>query len=189
VNRRYVNADVVISMPVMKTHSTAGITGAVKNLGIGTTPVGQFTAAKDGGAGNDCTRGQTLPYIDHTSAETLGQFIRDYYSIRPADFVVMDALQGLEHGPLPAWDNSGTYTYAASKKNMRLILAGKNPVAVDTIESLVMKCDPTKVPHLTKLAADGRGTTDIAKITVVGKQVSQVATPFAGKQTAICPGV
>jgi uncharacterized protein (DUF362 family) len=33
VNKRYVHADVVISLPTMKTHSTAGITGAVKNLG------------------------------------------------------------------------------------------------------------------------------------------------------------
>jgi uncharacterized protein (DUF362 family) len=240
VNKRYVRADVVISLPTMKTHSTAGITGAVKNLGIGTTPVGQYSAppvdaggsfgggpgggidggridgagidggAIDGGeidggaidAGGavdvggpiatvpqDCTRGQTPAYIDHTSAETLGQFIHDNYSIRPADFVVMDALQGLQHGPLPAWDNSGRYTYASSKMNMRLILAGKNAVAVDTIEALVMKCDPLKVPHLTKLAASGLGTTDVSRITVVGKQPSEVAVPFAGKQTAICPGI
>jgi len=51
-----------------------------------------------------------------------------------------------------------------------------------------MKCDPKKVPHLTKLEADGLGTTDTSKITVVGKQVSDVATPFACAQTTICPG-
>ena len=72
--------------------------------------------------------------------------------------------------------------------NMRLILAGRNAVAVDTVEALVMKCDPKKVPHLTKLEADGLGTTDIAKITVVGKQIAEVAKPFAGKLTDICPG-
>jgi uncharacterized protein (DUF362 family) len=99
--------------------------------------------------------------------------------------VVMDGLQGLQNGPASVW--SGT-DYATDKMNMRLILAGKNAVAVDTIEALVMKCDPTKVPHLTKLEADGFGTTDVAKITVVGQQVSDVAKPFAGKQTSICPG-
>jgi uncharacterized protein (DUF362 family) len=187
VNRRYANADVVISIPTMKTHLVAGITGSVKNLGIGTTPVGQFSAG-DATGSDDCTRGQTSAHIDHTNPETLGEFIRDYYSIRPASFVVMDGLQGLAHGPLPAWDTSGMYDYASSRMNMRLILAGKNAVAVDTIEALVMKCDPKKVPHLTKLDADGMGTTDTAKITVVGKQVSDVARPFAGKQTDICPG-
>jgi hypothetical protein len=48
---------------------------------------------------------------------------------------------------------------------------------------------PAKVPHLTKLAASGLGTTDLARITVVGKQPSEVAVPFAGKQTDICPGI
>jgi uncharacterized protein (DUF362 family) len=239
VNQRYVEADVVISLPVMKTHSGAGITGGVKNLGIGATPVGQYSVPPvDGGMprmASDCTRGQTAPAIDHSTPETLGEFIRDYYSVRPADFVVMDALQGLERGPLPAWDpppapdgggtsspdgsashsydgggvlspdgggvlspdgggsssldGGGSYSYDAFKKNMRLILAGRNAVALDTIEALVMKCDPKKVPHLTKLEADGLGTTDTAKITLVGKRVSEVATPFAGKQTDICPGI
>ena len=189
VNQRYVHADVVISLPVLKTHATAGITGAVKNLGIGTTPVAQYAAPPpDGGTSQDCTRGQAPPYIDHTSAETLGQFIHDYYSIRPADFVVMDALQGLQHGPLPAWDMSGRYSYADSKMNMRLVLAGRNAVAVDTVAAQVMKCDASKVPHLAMLAADGLGTTDLARITVVGKQPSQVAVAFAGKQTDICHG-
>jgi uncharacterized protein (DUF362 family) len=191
VNSRYVKADVVISLPAMKTHLVAGVTGGVKNLGIGTTPVGQFSA---GNMQSDCTRGMTAAYIDHSGPEPLGAFIRDYYGIRPADFVVMDALQGLEHGPLPYWETPpdggayGFYDYASSKKNMRLILAGKNPVAVDTVAALVMKCDPKKVPYLTKLEADGLGTTDTARITVVGKQVSEVAKPFASKQTDICPG-
>jgi uncharacterized protein (DUF362 family) len=186
INSRYVNADAVISIPALKTHYTAGITGAVKNLGIGMTPVGLFSPGSN--AAGNCTRTQTSAYIDHTSAETLGQFIRDYYGLRPADFAVMDGLQGLQHGPNPIWDSSGTYTVAASKMNMRLIMAARNPVALDTIASLVMKCDPTKVPHLTKLEADGLGTTDASSITVVGKQVSDVAKPFASAQTAICPG-
>ena len=190
VNQRYFNADVVISLPTMKTHLVAGITGGVKNLAIGTTPVGQYSAAPvDGGfsTGTDCTRGQTAGYIDHSTPETLGQFIHDNYSVRRADFVVMDALQGLSHGPASMWSTGGNY--ATDKMNMRLILAGRNAVAVDTIEALVMKCDPTLVPHLTKLEADGFGTTDVGKITVVDKQVSDVATPFTvTNQTAICPG-
>jgi uncharacterized protein (DUF362 family) len=183
VNSRYLHADVVISLPTLKTHLGAGITGGVKNLGIGMTPVGQYANTMNGA--NDCTRGQTATAIDHSTPETLGQFIHDYYSLRPADFVVMDALQGIEHGPSPCWDFAD---YESSKKNMRMILAGKNAVAVDTVEALVMKCDPKKVPHLTKLEADGLGTTDISKITVVGKQISEVAKPFIGKLTDICPG-
>jgi len=186
VNKRYANADVVISLPTMKTHLNAGITGAVKNLGVGTTPAGQYSAVVDGGTGLDCTRGQTAAFIDHSTPETLGQFIHDYYSLRPADFVVMDALQGLQHGPASMWSNTN---YTSDQMNMRLILAGRNAVAVDTIAALVMKCDPKLVPHLTKLEADGLGTTDVSKISLVGRQISDVAKPFAvNNQTAICPG-
>ena len=190
MNKRYADADVVISLPTMKTHLNAGITGSVKNLGIGTTPAGQYSAVVDGGTTNglDCTRGQTAGLIDHSTPEALGQFVHDYYSLRPADFVVMDALQGLQHGPASMWSTAST-GYASDKMNMRLILAGRNAVAVDTIEALVMKCDPKLVPHLTKLEADGLGTTDVSKINLVGKQVSDVAKPFAvDNQTAICPG-
>jgi uncharacterized protein (DUF362 family) len=185
VNQRYVEADVVISLPTLKTHIVAGITGAVKNLGVGATPVGQYSVRPDGGAPQDCTRGQTADHIDHANPEAIGQFIHDYYRLRPADFVVMDGLQGLQNGPASMW--AGT-DYATDKMNMRLILAGKNAVAVDTIEALVMRCDPAKVPHLTMLEASGLGTTDVSKITVVGKQVAEVAKPFAGGQPAICPG-
>jgi len=51
-----------------------------------------------------------------------------------------------------------------------------------------MKCDPKKVPHLTKLEADGLGTTDISKITLSGKTIAEVAQPFACRLTDICPG-
>ncbi len=194
INKRYVEADVLISIPTMKTHLMAGITGAVKNLGVGATPMGQFSFA-DGGTNFDCTRAQVpgANSIDHTSPETLGAFIRDYYSLRPADLVVMDGLQGIQHGPAPAFEakpgDAGFWDYASGKMNMRLILAGRNAVAVDTIETLVMKCDPKKVPHLTKLEADGYGPTDASQITLVGKQVAEVAKPFACKLTDICPGV
>ena len=181
VNSRYASADVIISIPTMATDAWAGIGGAVENLGIGATPAGQYDSGTDP---NDCTRTK----IDRSSPATTGEFIRDYYGVRPADFVVMDGLQGLEHGPVPVLDGSGTYAYASSIKNMRLILAGRNAIAVDTIQALVMKCDPKKVPYLTMLESVGLGATDVTKITVVGKQVADVATPFAGKQTDICPG-
>jgi len=181
VNSRYVAADVVIGVPTMATDAWAGIGGAVQSLGVGATPAGQYGDAENQ---DDCTRAR----IDRSSPDTIGEFIRDFYAIRPADFVVMDALQGLEHGPLPVWDDSGAYDYESSTMNMRLILAGRNAVAVDAIAALVMKCVPSKVPYLTGLQADGLGTADAAQISVVGKAVSEVAKPFAGKQTDICPG-
>ena len=180
VDRRYLMADITVSIPTLATDIWAGIGGAVESMGIGATPAGQYSSGENP---NDCTRAK----IDRSTPETTGAFIRDYYAIKPADFVVVDGLQGLEHGPLPILDHS-SYDYGASIKNMRLILAGRNAVAVDTTLALVMKCDPKKVPHLTKLEADGLGTTDTARITVVGAKPSDVSKPFASRQTEICPG-
>jgi uncharacterized protein (DUF362 family) len=180
LDRRYLTADVIIGISTLATDAWAGIGGAIESLGIGATPAGQYSSGENP---NDCTRTK----IDRTSPEKTGEFIRDYYGIRPADFVIVDGLQGLERGPLPVLDQSSS-DYASSTKNMRLILAGRNAVAVDATLALVMKCDPKKVPHLAKLEADGRGTTDAARITVVGAKVSDVAKPFASRQTEICPG-
>ncbi len=179
VNQRYFEADVVISIGAMKTHGQAGVTGCVKNLGIGATPNTQYSVST---SATDCTRNMSTAgvdsYIDHSLAG-LGQFVHDYYSVRPADFAIMDGLQGLQNGPCTA------NAPASDKMNMRVILAARNAVALDTVESLVMGCDPQKVPYLTKLEADGLGTTDTAKITVVGRQVADVLKQFAGP-AAVC---
>lgn len=178
VNERYFNADIIISVGAMKTHNQAGTTGCVKNLGIGATPNAMYSASSNNA---DCTRNMSkstaASYIDHSTAG-LGTFVSDFYSVRPADFAVMDGLQGLQNGPCSAT--------ATDRMNMRLILAAKNAVALDTIEALVMSCDPTKVPYLTKAEGYGLGTTDSTKINVVGKQVADVKKSFKSGVSGIC---
>jgi len=64
--------------------------------------------------------------------------------------------------------------------NMRLILAGRDAVAVDTIEALIMGWDPMSVKHLRYLNHDGLGNLDPACINVVGRRVDEVRKFFAG---------
>jgi uncharacterized protein (DUF362 family) len=170
VNERYLNAEVVISIAVLKTHSKAGITGAVKNLGIGATPASQYSTS-------GCSRTESPAYIDHTRAG-LGQFISEYYSIRKADFALIDGLQGIQNGPNPLWTDGGDYE--SDKMNMRVILAGKDAVAVDTIQTLVMGCDPAQIDHLVLADAAGLGVADPKKIRVIGETVEHVKREFKG---------
>ena len=169
VDERFLNADVVISLPVLKTHSQASVTGACKNIGIGMTPVGMY------GGGGGCTRSFSI--INHDSPTALGEWIRDIYSLNPADFAVMDGLRGLANGPEPSWTGGD---YNTDVKDMRLILAARDAVALDTIEALVMQCDPTHVVYLTLLGDAGFGENDPANITVVGRQVSEVSQALSG---------
>ena len=179
INQRYFLADVLISIGAMKTHSQAGITGSVKNLGIGATPGAKYSAST---SSSDCTRNQSQSgvssYIDH-SFSGLGDFVSDFYSVKPADFAILDGLQGLQNGPC-----SGS---SSDRMNMRLILASKNAVALDTVEAAVMNCTGSKVPYLTTLEGWGLGTTDLTKISVVGNvQVSDVKKSFAGAAGGVC---
>jgi uncharacterized protein (DUF362 family) len=163
VDKRYYSADVIISLPVLKNHQMAAVTGAIKNVAIGSTPPSIY------GTSNGAR--QT---IDHTWGP-LNDFIHDYYLVRPVDFVVTDGLQALEYGPLAM----GAESLESVQMNMRLILAGKDALAVDTVHALITGVDPEKVDYFTSLANDHVGIMDPAKINVVGNvRVDQVRKPF-----------
>ena len=174
-----VNADVVITLPVLKTHMQAGVTGGVKNIGIGMVPVSQYANAD---SPTDCTRSFTI--INHDDPAALHQWIAEYYSIRPADFAVLDGLDGVQNGPSPDWVPGGDY--ATDRMNMRLVMASRDTVALDAIETQVMQCNLGSIGYLQKLAEWGFGTADPSEIQVVGVPVADVATPFIGPSYA-CP--
>jgi uncharacterized protein (DUF362 family) len=179
INDRYYQADVIISLGALKSHGSAGITGCVKNVGIGATPNAMYSVSTNSA---DCSRNMNQSgassYINHSFAG-LGDFISDYYSIKPVDFAIMDGLQGLQNGPCSS--------NASDRKNMRVILASKNAVALDTVQAAVMNCTGSKVPYLTKLESWGMGTTDMSKIAVVGnKTVAEVRQSFSGAAGGVC---
>jgi hypothetical protein len=76
---------------------------------------------------------------------------------------------------------SHTTDIAQDQMNMRLILAGRDPIAVDTIESLIIGWDPQSVGYLRYLNQSRAGNIDPASIHVVGKKVDQVRKYFAGR--------
>jgi uncharacterized protein (DUF362 family) len=61
---------------------------------------------------------------------------------------------------------------------MDLILAGKDPVAVDTVTLLVMGIDPKEQKHAILAEEHGIGTMDINKIQVVGEKIANVKRKF-----------
>ncbi|MGE5530414.1 MAG: DUF362 domain-containing protein [Patescibacteria group bacterium] len=172
LNRRYYEADVVISVPTLKTHWDAAVTGAVKNLAIGATPANIY-----GGGPADTLR---WPKIPHGNME-YHAFMSDFYRCKPAKFAVMDGLVGIQRGPTPN-SNYGSRDYSAQCMNMRIILASKDPVALDVIEALVMGWDPQSVKYLQYLGADGVGNTDPANILIAGSKVRAVRKRFEGRR-------
>lgn len=165
-NKTYFEADVVISLPVLKNHETAGITGAVKNLAIGATPTNIY--------GNyNGSNGRWL-IISH-DAYYMHQWLHDFYYLRPADFAIMDGLQGWNNGPV---FNHGSTYFADHQENMRVILASKDAIAMDAIEGLLMGDDPRDVTCLVYLDNSGLGCADPLAIRVLGTEVSDIKKSF-----------
>jgi uncharacterized protein (DUF362 family) len=61
---------------------------------------------------------------------------------------------------------------------MDLILAGKDPVAVDTVTLLIMGFDPKKQKHAVLAEEHGIGTMDMAQIELLGEKIENVKRKF-----------
>ncbi len=167
MHKLYYNADVLISVPVLKNHCYTGNTGSIKNVGIGATPPTIYA---------DDPPNLLRFGIDHNLPRTnLHYFIHDYYMCRPVDFVVMDGLQSVQNGPV---STNTTSQLADDQMNMRLILAGKDPVAVDDIASLLTGHDPALIPHIFTLHNDSMGCCDARLIRVNGNKVGDEKKDF-----------
>jgi len=144
VSKKMLEADALISIPVIKNHWDAAVTGAIKNISIGAAPPKIY-----GMSANNIGRNGM---VNHSSIN-LHEWIADFFSCLPADFVVMDGLQGLDEGP---GTGNSLAALQSKQKNMRSILASKDPLAIDTVEANLMNWNYATVPYMTYLAAKGQ---------------------------------
>jgi uncharacterized protein (DUF362 family) len=183
VNKKMYEADALICLPTLKNHWDACITGCIKNIGIGATPASVYSGNTGTGIGRN-------DMINH-DGPNFHNWIADYYTVLPADFAIMDGLQGLEYGPTPCFDKNGIGNIADAQKNMRLILASRDGLALDTVEANVIRWNYDEVKYLKSLTE--RGQVGVApkeiktvrgnpkNITVVGNvKVDDVRTQFRG---------
>ncbi len=92
----------------------------------------------------------------------------DMASMLRGDLNIIDGIIGSE-GRAPSWGES---------KPMGLILAGQDPIALDTVGAEVMCIDSTKIGYLQKAARQGIGIADLNNIIVVGEKIEDVKDPF-----------
>ena len=182
INKKMYDADAVICLPVVKNHWNAVVTGAIKNISIGAAPPRVY-----GISGTDIGRNNM---INHDT-EQLHQWIADFFSCIPADFVVMDGLQGLQQGPLPGGASEAA-ALTPNKKNLRCILASRDPLAIDIVETNIINWDYTTVKYLSYLTQRGEAGTKPGKpkiilrgapkdIVVLGnRKVDDIRTNFNG---------
>jgi uncharacterized protein (DUF362 family) len=143
-------ADVVVSMPKMKTHHWAGVTLSLKNC-FGCLPGRVYGWPKN-----------ALHWqgIERSILDIAG-------AVRPS-LAIVDGIVGMEgNGPI-----DGT------PKEVGLIVVGDDPVAVDATTSHIMGFDPADITYL-KEAGRFLGISDLERIQVRGEDPDAMVTPFA----------
>ncbi len=121
VSRDVLDADVLINVPKFKTHTLTMITGGIKNM---------FGIIIGGEKANAHRR--------YASAKDFSEFMAEVCAVRPPDFTIMDAIIGMEgNGP------SG-----GSPRNMGLLMASNDVVALDAVMARMVGLKPHELPMI-----------------------------------------
>lgn len=165
VSREVLDADVVISLPKFKTHGLTVVTGAIKNS-FGILPGAQKARIHKLSGG---------PKRFH-------EVIVDVFALRPPDLFIVDAVVAME-GNGPA---------SPDLRDLGLMLASDNAVALDAVISRMMGLDPAKLGFMQKARAMGLGDFEEQKIEILGK-TSPIPgfklPPLGGEAIAGSPGI
>ena len=173
LNQTLADINVFVSIPKMKQHYEAGVTHTMKNL-IGITPLHHYKMSPNDGY-------RTALHFDGGNIRThLPRSILDLNMARPIHLGVIDGIKNAEGGEGP-WN----WTFNPSEYN--LLLAGKDPVALDSVASFLMGNDPEadkfqlpggdKCDNYLLLAHQiGMGTNVISEIEIVGDGADVVPT-------------
>lgn len=140
------DADGIISLPKMKTHSFQKVTGAVKNQ-FGCIPglkKGQF-------------------HVKIPNAKFFARMLVDLNQAVHPRLYIMDAVTAMEgNGP-----RGGT------PRKVGLIMASADPIALDAAMCRIMNLDPALVPTITVGVEAGAGVMDPHEITILGEDLGR----------------
>jgi uncharacterized protein (DUF362 family) len=143
-------ADLLVSMAKMKTHHWVGATLSMKNL-FGVVPSGIYGWPKN---------------VLHWAG--IDESIADLHAAFPRQFAIVDGIVGMEgNGPIQG-----------VPKRAGVLVAGRDPVAVDATCCRIMCIDPMKINYL-QLAAGNESQITEGNILQMGESIAKVATPFA----------
>ncbi|MFX0135791.1 MAG: DUF362 domain-containing protein [Candidatus Hodarchaeota archaeon] len=159
LHKELLTSDVLISMPVAKTHSVTQVTLSLKlNQGIMC----------------DEDKWESHAIREDVGKSLMWKFTDLMLTKAKPDLVVMDAWyivqgQGPWVSPIPP-KTDPSYRIPIVKKD--LILAGTDPIAVDACTAYIMGFDPLKEIELIRDAHErGIGQGDISKIQIIGEKL------------------
>lgn len=146
--RTALEADLVVSMPKMKTHHWVGATLGMKNL-FGLVPGGVYGWPKN---------------ILHWAG--IHESIADLHNAIPRVFTIVDGIVAMQgNGPIQG-----------QAKAAGVLVAGADVVAVDATCCRIMGIDPTLIRYLTLTETSGQTAED--RVEQIGERLAAVAAAF-----------
>ncbi len=147
--RTVLEADLVVSMPKVKTHHWSGVTLSMKNM-FGVVPGAKYGWPKN---------------ILHWKG--IQESILDVCATVPVHFVIADAIVAMEgNGPLNG-----------HPRPLNRIVLADDPVAADATCARLMGLDPNRITHI-RIGSQFLGNASTERIDQVAESVCTPANPF-----------
>ena len=142
------DADVIISIPRLKTHMMTVYSGAVKNM-FGIIP-GSYKAEY---------------HLRFEDTADFADLLIDLCQFAKPALTVMDAVVGMEgYGPT-----------AGNPRTVGLVVCSRDPYALDTVAAHLIGLDPHRVPTIVRAEQRGLCSADLSRIRVLGERPADVS--------------
>ena len=154
------NCDYLINLPKFKTHDLTILTGAIKNL------FGLVSGTY-----------KTELHKNYFNVSDFAKILVDILQEAKPNLTIVDGIVAME-GDGPA--TSGRL------RNLNLLLAGNDCVAMDSVMALIMGLEPLDILTTKEAAGRGLGIADINAIEIYGEKLEEIIdTPFLLPTTSI----
>lgn len=144
VSRTLLDSDLILNLPVFKTHALTIITGSIKNL-FGIIP----------------GRQKTRLHGKARNADQFAELMVDIYAAVPVPVLtIVDGQRGMDGQSGPS---------SGRVRAFGRLIAGRNPVAVDAVLALLAGARPERVPMLRIAAERGLGPIQREQLDIQGE--------------------
>ena len=144
------DADVIVNLPKLKTHSLCVLTCGVKNM-YGAIPLGL----------------RRKLHADYIRSDDFSQAVTDVFSAVRPQLTIVDGIIAME----------GEGPSAGSLRKLGVILASQDTVAVDAVATKIIGLNPLDI-YTTRYSDErGLGIGNLENIEVVGERIDSVTVP------------
>jgi uncharacterized protein (DUF362 family)/NAD-dependent dihydropyrimidine dehydrogenase PreA subunit len=150
VGSAFLDADVVINLPKLKTHGLTGFSGAIKNM-FGCIPG---------------LKKSQLHLQAREDREIFSEMLVDVFATCRPTLNVMDGIVGME----------GSGPSKGKPRGVGVVMAGSDAVALDSIACEIVDFRPSSIAHIRIAGERGLGESSLDKIEIVGEELTEVRT-------------